>query len=170
MNYLPPTYEESINHHLFEINIKLMSSKTYRIYVTKYTTIREVKIQQFLKSNIPVNQIRYINNGIELYDDEKTLDFYGIKKDTSINMVLKLRGGMLMASSGRSNLKLLDINNFAPKSIEYHSLDYISPFGLFFKDQNYQLEECKKVWDSMDDIYKDSYYKRCVDNLLSKNE
>lgn len=84
--------------------IKTLTGKTATIYVHSLSSgIDMVKYEIMLGEGVPVNQIRLIHAGMQLEDDRKLSD-YSITKETSLHMVLRLRGGMYHLSSGRCDL------------------------------------------------------------------
>eukprot|EP01083_Nonionella_stella_P069901 186629_1 len=74
------------------INVKTLTGKTIDFTPSGQTTVRQLKEQMQEKEGIPVEQQRFIFAGKQL-DDDRTLASYGIQHDSTIHLVLKLRGG-----------------------------------------------------------------------------
>ena len=86
-----------------------LTGKQSLIYFHKHFTVYQLKeIIQFNES-IPIDQIKIIYHGKQL-EDQYTLNHYNIQYDSKIFLMLKLRGGMLVESSGKSDLKDLTSN------------------------------------------------------------
>ena len=74
-----------------QIFAKLLSGKTITLDVEPSDTIEEIKFKVQDKEDIPPDRQRMIWAGMELQDN-KTLEYYGIKKESTIHHVLRLRG------------------------------------------------------------------------------
>jgi ubiquitin len=74
---------------------------TITITVPSSNTIYEFMSQLQEKSGFPVDQQRLIYAGKQL-EDYRTLYDYNIQPESTFHLVLRLRGGMYHASSGRT--------------------------------------------------------------------
>lgn len=93
---------------LIKINVSMLNGSIIETHINCDATVLELKYWFGVKNNICFDQIRFIFNGKQLEND-KTLESYGIKNDTNIMFILKLRGGMYQEVSGRNGAyKLLD--------------------------------------------------------------
>ncbi|CAF1332823.1 unnamed protein product [Rotaria sp. Silwood1] len=94
----------------FLIFVRTLTGKTITLSVNSEMDINTVKELLQKTEGIPVDQQRLIFADSQL-EDSRTLADYGIWKESTMYMVLRLRGGMYHFTSGRQDFNNLSYNS-----------------------------------------------------------
>jgi len=76
-----------------QIFVKSISGKTLAIDIDVTNTVIELKQKIFEKENIPIDVQKLIYGGTELINPDEPLSKYNIEKDSTIYLILSLKGG-----------------------------------------------------------------------------
>lgn len=107
-------HDGDINYQVFA---KTLTGKTYTLNINNGMRVHHLKQLIKDKHGMPIDQQDLVFNH-SLLDNKRKLSYYGIKKESTLNIVCKLRGGMHHGTSFPSNCRTsLLVRDFYGKKI-----------------------------------------------------
>uniref|UniRef100_A0A7S3D937 Ubiquitin-like domain-containing protein n=1 Tax=Palpitomonas bilix TaxID=652834 RepID=A0A7S3D937_9EUKA len=84
-----------------QIFVKAIAGNTVSLDVESFDTVENVKSQLQAIEGIPSEEQRLVFAGVEL-EDEQTFAAYNIEKESTLSLLLRLRGGKVHGSLARA--------------------------------------------------------------------
>lgn len=76
----------------FKIYVKSIMGQTYTICIEQNSTVLVLKEKIQEKTSIPIDQQQLLKSGMNMVDNNKTLDYYNVTAGSVLHLLLNLRG------------------------------------------------------------------------------
>jgi len=147
-----------------QLFVKTLTGKTVSIEVEEGESIEDVKAKIAEKEGIPAEQQRLIFGGQQL-QDQKTLQDYDVGDDSTLHLVLRLRGGLRWKQAVR---KITGRGSFeVDESFVFEQIgDQIDEeerelMNLFVEQSRGRKEEPLEASQEVDDSVQGAFYRIC---------
>jgi hypothetical protein len=114
---------------LINIIIKTLTGKRIALNILNTKTILDLKKELYKLEEIFLDDQRYIFNGSQLENDY-TISHYNISEGDTINLVLRLRGGMFHISSARKDYANISSNYIEKFQITSRMLQELKKYNI----------------------------------------
>jgi len=91
----PPAGTRPIEGNAFQVFIKMIDGRTITIWVTSSSTVQDLKVAVKERDGLGEDEQRLLFGGKELRDPKTLLRDYNIQKENTIQLVGRLKGGLL---------------------------------------------------------------------------
>jgi len=127
---------------IIDIKLITLTGKKIALTISKYDTVQRLKKRIYALENILIDQQKLSFNG-KCLDDTNTLDHYGITTNSTVHLILRLRGGMFHATSSRHDWVSLNHTNKLQTGLQmiHHMRSYGIALDTLDELQR-ELEKC----------------------------